>query len=414
MDTHSLGLYLREAREAQELTLDDAVQTLKIRRGTLEAFEHGDFASVAASPVQLKGFLRNYAAYLALDDDLVLQYYESATDPRRSRGRRRRRERAERSVNALSNGAQAAIPSSGEAGETRSDRRETIAERRESRRRRRSRMANLVIGSFVVLLSFAVIAVVAFQFLQEQDDNLLPESVAVRATRTNLPTLAPTFTLSPRMAALPQFQQDFDGRGVALTVQTQQRTWMRVLVDGIEQVAQIIAPGEVLNFRADREIVLHAANGGGLIVFYNGNIQGSYGPRGQEVKVEYLPDRVNIVTANLPEPTPEATNTTVPTLDVTSSVPIPTADETPTAVVTDVPVMTNTSGQPTPTLLPGAGEAAGPEALEGTDSVEAPAAAQAQSEPTIAPTQTPTPLVPTEVLPPRITPDNPTPTKSAP
>jgi cytoskeletal protein RodZ len=73
MDAHSLGRYLRESRESRELTLDDAVDTLKIRRIVLESFEQGDFNVVDASPVQVRGFLRNYARYLSLDEDLVIQ-----------------------------------------------------------------------------------------------------------------------------------------------------------------------------------------------------------------------------------------------------------------------------------------------------------------------------------------------------
>ena len=97
MDAYSLGRYLQEAREARELTLDDAVSTLKIRLHILESFENGEFNIADVSQVQLRGFIRNYARFLGLDDDLIIQYYESSLHEPRRRGRRReRRERTER------------------------------------------------------------------------------------------------------------------------------------------------------------------------------------------------------------------------------------------------------------------------------------------------------------------------------
>ena len=58
MEPMALGRYLRESREAKELTIEDAVRTLRIRRHVLESFEMGDFR-VAETPVQVRGLLRN-------------------------------------------------------------------------------------------------------------------------------------------------------------------------------------------------------------------------------------------------------------------------------------------------------------------------------------------------------------------
>ncbi|HRL12748.1 MAG TPA: helix-turn-helix domain-containing protein, partial [Aggregatilineales bacterium] len=89
MDAYSLGQYLREARETRELSLQQAEADLKIRRFILEAFEAGDFGALDVSPVQIRGFLRNYARFLGLDEDTVIQYYDSSQQPdTRRRGRR--------------------------------------------------------------------------------------------------------------------------------------------------------------------------------------------------------------------------------------------------------------------------------------------------------------------------------------
>ena len=41
MDAQALGRYLRETREAKELTLDEAARALRIRQRVLELFEAG-------------------------------------------------------------------------------------------------------------------------------------------------------------------------------------------------------------------------------------------------------------------------------------------------------------------------------------------------------------------------------------
>ncbi|MCA9903766.1 MAG: helix-turn-helix domain-containing protein, partial [Anaerolineae bacterium] len=68
MDSQSLGRYLRQTREERELTLEEAEEQLRIRRRILESFELGAFDLPNFSPVQIAGFIRNYARFLNLDE----------------------------------------------------------------------------------------------------------------------------------------------------------------------------------------------------------------------------------------------------------------------------------------------------------------------------------------------------------
>src|SRR5215216_2039953 len=92
MDAQALGRYLRETREAKELTLDEAEQALRIRRRILESFEAGEFNIPEFAVIQIRGFIRNYAHYLGLEEDRVVSYYEAAlletTNPKRLSGRK--------------------------------------------------------------------------------------------------------------------------------------------------------------------------------------------------------------------------------------------------------------------------------------------------------------------------------------
>ncbi len=91
MDLFSLGLYLRDTREAKEIALEKAEIDLRIRRRILESFEQGEFNITDASSVQIRGFLRNYARYLGLDDDRIVLLYEAALQNANRRGRGRSR-----------------------------------------------------------------------------------------------------------------------------------------------------------------------------------------------------------------------------------------------------------------------------------------------------------------------------------
>src|SRR5262245_22442097 len=91
MDAQALGRYLRQSREAKELTLEEAEQALRIRRRILESFELGEFSLPDFSPVQIRGFMRNYAHYLGLDEERVLEYSAAALLEGTRRGRRKKK-----------------------------------------------------------------------------------------------------------------------------------------------------------------------------------------------------------------------------------------------------------------------------------------------------------------------------------
>ena len=67
----SIGEELRQAREAQGLTLEAVERAIRIRAKQLAALEADDY-TVFASALQARGFLRNYAAHLGLSADELL------------------------------------------------------------------------------------------------------------------------------------------------------------------------------------------------------------------------------------------------------------------------------------------------------------------------------------------------------
>ena len=73
----SVGRILRDAREAQGVTLDDAAVRLRLMHRQVEAMERDDFESLGQA-VFARGFVRNYARLLGLAPDPLLARMEGA------------------------------------------------------------------------------------------------------------------------------------------------------------------------------------------------------------------------------------------------------------------------------------------------------------------------------------------------
>src|SRR5512139_333201 len=63
-----IGSQLRAAREAQDLTLEQAFKATRIKQSFLEAIEANQFQALPGM-VQARGFVRSYANFLGLDGE---------------------------------------------------------------------------------------------------------------------------------------------------------------------------------------------------------------------------------------------------------------------------------------------------------------------------------------------------------
>jgi cytoskeleton protein RodZ len=76
VDFDSLGSYLRQERERQQVSLQAMAAATKIQLKFLEALEHDAYDQLPAPPFVV-GFLRAYAQYIAIDPEMVLTAYRS-------------------------------------------------------------------------------------------------------------------------------------------------------------------------------------------------------------------------------------------------------------------------------------------------------------------------------------------------
>lgn len=76
-----VGQMLREARHDRGVGLDQVAAATRIKESFLAALEDGDY-SLLPGPAYVTGFLRNYASYLGLHpDDVVQSYYAARPQP---------------------------------------------------------------------------------------------------------------------------------------------------------------------------------------------------------------------------------------------------------------------------------------------------------------------------------------------
>ncbi|TVR19874.1 MAG: DUF4115 domain-containing protein [Anaerolineaceae bacterium] len=423
MDAYSLGTYLREAREKLELTLDDAVQTLRIKRQFLESFEGGEFEIGDRSEMQVRGLLRNYARFLRLDEETVIRYYESTKgggrDRRRGRGRRRetpppeprpprtrrgKTSRDRRRRRPPDQPDDATTPNPTRITPPPADNATTATpmwgEQRQAERQRLGGVLNVIAFLLIGGVALAVIFFVAMQVINQSafdSDDSSPDilrELPAQPTRTP----APTFTPRPVATDQPSLQHIYTGSGVALTIEMQQRGFVSIRTDGRDQMARLFTPGEIIEFNALEEIVVETSNAAALNVIYNGQQQGSFGARGQAATITFTEERYNISTGPGPQPIIPPTSTIPPTADNLAAtlmfIRTPTATDGPSPTPTDTPTITPTATiTPTPTDTP---------TVTPTPTI------------TDTPTITPTPAATPKMTPPTTTPYKPPTTAEAP
>ncbi|MEM7351114.1 MAG: RodZ domain-containing protein [Acidobacteriota bacterium] len=79
-EPESFGTWLRRQREVREIDLREIADSTKVSMSYLQAFEEDRFG-VLPSPVFAKGFLRQYARYVGLDPEEVVNFYLAARHP---------------------------------------------------------------------------------------------------------------------------------------------------------------------------------------------------------------------------------------------------------------------------------------------------------------------------------------------
>ena len=303
-----IGQQLRERREMLSLTYEEIERHIHVRTAFLAALEQGALEDLP-SPVQTRGILVNYATFLDLDVDAILLRFADALQARyRERGPQRpARSKAPMAVHTTLPPLRSFIAS------------------------------DLVFGGglIIMLVLFAVWGISRVMAIRsEAVPRATAPSISDVLAGTLPPTLAQQVTVIPaedtpivQIAESPAATLELATLNpnvkVQLKLDTTERTYLRVTVDGKVQFDGRTDIGSTYTYEAGNQIEVLVGNASALRVNYNGGDLGLMGNFGQVVDRLYTAEGVATPTST-PQPTrtptPKVTGTPTETITVTPSV----------------------------------------------------------------------------------------------
>lgn len=244
-----IGETLREAREAQGRTPQDAAQSLRIRSDYVQALENEEF-DVFGADTYARGHLRNYANLLGLDAQALLDTYDRyvRTD--------------DQTAHHIADAPLSLTP------------REPLPQ------------WIIVLGALVAVIG----AIAVIGLLGDRAPEAADTSIADEASPTPTPSVTPSEPTSQPTTSAPSPTPTFEGVQVLLVVEAD--CWMSISVDGQEHPRSntVIPGGETLEVHGDEQVQITYGNAGGVIVEVNGESYGRPGGNGAVVEVTYGPD----------------------------------------------------------------------------------------------------------------------------
>ena len=270
----SFGSWLRQQREIRNISLREISDNTKIGMRYLEALEEDRF-EVLPAQIFAKGFLREYAKYVGLDADEVVNFYIAADQARRA-------ELDETEIVAPRPQVRPPVQHHGVAPQ---------------RRMPVPRLpVGLIVGAVlgVLLLALLVVWLVRRAGSDGGADEPSPPP----------PIAAPVAAPAPVAAAppAPQPQPSFPTDALLLNLTFTAECWVEAVVDGSQRISELRVQGESMQIRARDSVVLTLGNAGAVRVEVNGRPVQPGGEPGQVVR-DLVIDRS---TAGLP-PLPPAT-----------------------------------------------------------------------------------------------------------
>ncbi len=294
-----IGAQLRERRELISLTFDEVERHTKLRAAFVKALEEGAFDKLP-SPVQTRGMLANYAAFLDLDTDTILLRFADGLQARRYE------KYAETPREKIQTEVITSIPLL------------------------RSFMAgDLIFGVMMIAILFALAIwgvgrVVSSQGAQNAEATA-PSIVDVLGS-TPLPTASLSATyiaVDENLTATPAANDNAPiepNANVVVDVFALERVFTRISVDGEVVFEGRLAPGTTKVFEANDQVLVLTGNAAAMRITYNGRDLGLMGNTGEVVSRVYLISGIATPTATIsPTPTNTQPVTDTPTTTMTPS-----------------------------------------------------------------------------------------------
>jgi cytoskeletal protein RodZ len=267
----TLGDYLKNKREAQNITLEEVSQTTRIRRTILQAIENNHYDLIPPK-VFTQGFIKSYASYLGLDENDVIKRYHEIM----------------------------------ESLEIKTDTEEPIQQKPPQPFLTPTRL--LVLGIvFIVVLTLWLLR----KNPQPGDDTVLKSTQQTSSTSSaNSPPLTSqevsgeedadhTAFDTEKPAVLeeeppPEGEKEeetveaaetgeVEAAPMALRVVATEQAWMKIQLDQGEAYEVILKSGESLTLKAQEKFIIRIGNAGGVELFFNEEPLGNPGKPGEVI-----------------------------------------------------------------------------------------------------------------------------------
>lgn len=318
-----IGEKLRKQREKISLSLADISLHTRLKLEFLELIETGQM-DLLPSPVQARGMISNYSEFLNLDtesllvrfaDALQIKRLESLPPPTEGAGQEQREKKGGIFAGILLS-LKKALPL------------QAI---------RRIMTPDLLIGGGLILVLLILVIWGALQVFTPASPEVTPTAPSISQMLLITGTTGPVETeiagistpvpgseesLPTSEMALPQttLAVNTGSQPIQVYVIANQRSLLRVIVDGSEKINERILPGNAYQFSGYSRIELLTGNGSAIRVIYNQTDLGILGETGEVVNLVFTRTEVSTAT---PSQKPTATRTPIPTLTLKPS-PTPT------------------------------------------------------------------------------------------
>ncbi len=261
----SPGAILKRCREYHGISLEEAAEATKVGANYLKALEE-DQTKEFASLAYLKGFLRIYANYLGLNPDDIMRLYEKMS---------------------AQGGARAVGQSAGEG--------------KQEKVRRRFSWRKLALPACLLMLLIITAAVInrsAKSSLQQAAPKPATDPQVTQAVMPPLSSARPAAPVQKAEPAVPPADtarkesappEQLSARkqlvdlpkGFVVRMKVTQNGTLAVTIDGASPQDYDLAVGDVIEWKAEKNITLDVSNAGGVEVELNGMPLSSFGPVGK-------------------------------------------------------------------------------------------------------------------------------------
>lgn len=240
----TVGEILRSERELKGLSIKDIEKATSIRSLYLDAIENDNY-SIIPGEVYVKGFIRNYANYLGLDANNIIDLYRQTKNPPVNENVKKDDKTEEKTDNKL------VAPN-------------------DSRKGKVKWIIAGVVGVVVVGSLWWILGNHNSQQQQAPETRPAPTSPYAPAQ----PAPNPSVTEKPVVQANP----------VVVVAKYTDSCWTLVTADGKEVYEGIPKVGETLTWEAKKDITVQLGNASGVEIVYNGQSLGSMGGKGEVIK----------------------------------------------------------------------------------------------------------------------------------